>query len=124
MPKSKPQAGPGEGAEFASAAATSGESRPDQLPPGGGATGAAKGDCGCGGGAGAGMMGGSEFLSSGAGDTAPSIRPPGIGGVSKTAWVNNKLNTGLLAINQDSHLWGAVDGGVSERHDENSDSGI
>src|SRR2546423_9373857 len=124
MPKSKPQAGPGEAPEYVSTAATSNESRPNQLPPGGGTTAAAKGDCGCGGGAGAGMMGGSEFLPPGAGDAAPSIRPPDGVGAGITAWLNNKRITGLWTINQNRNSWVAVDGVGWKRLANNSDSAI
>ena len=127
MAKTKPQAGPGETAEYASAAAASGESRPNQLPPGGGATAGAKGDCGCGGGAGAsgGMMGGSASLPPGVGDAAPSLRPPEEGaGAGITAWLNNKRITGLWTINQNRNSWVAVDGVGWKKLVNNSDSAI
>lgn len=125
MAKTKPQMGPGEYAESGSAAAASGESRPDQPPPAGTESVSAKGDCGCGGGAGgAGMMGGSTSLPPGTGDAAPSIRPPEGVGAGVTAWLNNKRITGLWTINQNRNSWVAVDGVGWKRLANNSDSAI
>ena len=125
MPKTKPQAGPDDPGGSVSAAA-GGDTRPDQLPPSGGATANAKGDCGCGSSAGPGSgMGGSISLPPGAGDSAPSIRPPEEGfGAGITTWLNNKRITGLWTINQNRNSWVAVDGVGWKKLANNSDSAI